>query len=296
MKINVHCYPCLFKQALKLSVLAELNEEQTKEFIDETMKILLTASPECTAPHIATAMQKSMGRKYFPHEKFDPYSELKKMTNTKAMEYFEHLSRKTADSPDPLETAVKIAAAGNIIDFGADGVKNIDIDHEISKIDNIGFGIYDFTQLEEKLHSARSILYIGDNAGEIVFDKVLVNTLKSVNPEAEITFATREEPVINDITLDDAEFTGMTETAHVMSSGSIYPGTVLSEASEEFRNKFHTADLIISKGQGNFETLNDEDSCRLFFLMRVKCSPVSKYIGVDEGKLVLMQNKKQRNQ
>jgi len=294
MEIDVKCYPCLLNQALKLSGLSKLDHSQTKDLMNATMKILINSGPEFTAPHVAAAMQEYLAGKYSPDKKFDPYSELKAATNRIAISYFRHLSSMAESSQSPLETAVKIAAAGNIIDFGAKGINQVDIDHEIAEIDNIGFGIYDFDKFKEKLHSAAEILYIGDNAGEIVFDKVLVNRLKNINKTAHITFATRGKAVLNDITIEDAEFTGMTEIADVISSGSRYPGTFLSETSDEFKKVYRNADLIIAKGQGNFETLSEEYSEKLFFIMRVKCEMVARRAGADEGKLVLMQNVKNR--
>ena len=290
MKLDFECYPCLMKQALKMAKLIDLNEEDTRKGLNGTMEILLRADDDYTAPFVASKFHDYIQEKHYNGETFDPYREIKRETNNIALSHYDFLAEKVRASDSPLERAVRTAAVGNIIDFGAKGINEVDIDREIDDIDSLEFGIFDFNVFFEMLAGARSLLYIGDNAGEIVFDKILISEIRRQYGDIDITFATRGRPILNDITPADAEMTGMGNLATVISSGSRYPGTVLRETSGEFRRIYDSADLIIAKGQGNYETLSEEYSPKLFFLMRVKCDVVSRRIKAPNGSLVLMQN------
>jgi uncharacterized protein with ATP-grasp and redox domains len=190
------------------------------------------------------------------------------------------------NAPSPLETAVKNAAAGNIIDFGAKDLGSIDIEKEIQKIPSLQFSHYDFKAFLGLLKKAKTILYIGDNAGEIVFDRMLIREIKRQYPEVQILFATRASPIINDITLEDAYQVGLEKEAKILSSGCNYPGLILDAASEVFLKIWHDADLVIAKGQGNYEGLSDVNDARLFFILRIKCERIAGAIGADVGDLV----------
>ena len=288
MKLYLECYPCLLTQALKTAKLIGLNKSETKAVVDHVMRLLLDDHTNITAPHITARLYQFIREEiYKGAESFDPYREIKRDTNRKAIKYYKTLTGIVERSSSPLQTAVKVAAAGNIIDFGAKAHGDIDIDHEINNIDNLEFQIFDFPALENKLKTAKEILYIGDNAGEIVFDRILIAEIKKEYPEIDIVFAVREKPIINDVTLEDAEFAGMSDDATVISSGSIYPGTVLLETSYEFQRLFSSADLIIAKGQGNYETLSDVEKNNLYFLLRIKCDIVAEKINAHAGFLVL---------
>jgi uncharacterized protein with ATP-grasp and redox domains len=197
---------------------------------------------------------------------------------------------KIAASPSPLEEAVKLAAAGNIIDFGAKGHGDLDIEQELASIDQRGFGIYDYDEFFGRLSRADNLLYLCDNAGEIVLDSMFIQEIQKAFPFLQITCAVRERPIINDAILRDAEDVGLDRVATVISSGSVYPGTILAETSDAFQELFENADLVISKGQGNFETLLGTDTDRIFFLLRIKCGMMAGLAGTEKGNLVLMQS------
>ncbi|MDC7241392.1 MAG: ARMT1-like domain-containing protein, partial [Spirochaetales bacterium] len=155
-----------------------------------------------------------------------------------------------------------------------------------------GFGIYHFETWEEKLASAKQLLYLCDNTGEIVLDRILVETIRETHPDIEIICAFRESPIINDALVTDGIAVGLDRTAELISSGSVYPGTVLPECTGKFKALFDKADMVISKGQGNFETLLGCPKEDLFFILKIKCPLMADLSGASEGDLVLMKNRK----
>jgi len=146
---------------------------------------------------------------------------------------------------------------------------------------------FEYMEFRKKLKSSNLVLFIGDNAGEIVFDRILVEEIKTLYPAKKLVYAVREKPVINDVTIEDALSVEMNKTADVVSSGSDIPGTLLSHCNKEFINLFHSADMIISKGQGNFETLSREYTSSLFFLLTVKCRVVGEMLNASTGDIIL---------
>ena len=187
-----------------------------------------------------------------------------------------------AVSKDPLETAVRLAIAGNIIDCGANG--NL---AEIAITEGIEHALTDalkgpLAELDMALNQADEILYLADNAGEIFFDRLLIELM----PLEKVTVAVRGSPIINDATITDAEEAGLTDLVTVIDNGSDGPGTILEDCSEDFRARFDQADLIVAKGQGNYETLSDADK-DIFFVLKAKCPVIAKHLGCDVGSLVL---------
>jgi uncharacterized protein with ATP-grasp and redox domains len=180
---------------------------------------------------------------------------------------------------DPLKTAVMLAITGNVIDFGAN--PQFRLEEEIQEVAQKEPTINHYEDLEDRLAHAREILYIGDNAGETVFDRVLIETLGKP-----VTFVVREGPIINDATREDATKSGLDKVATVVSSGCDAPGTVLSRCTGEFLDHFERADLIISKGQGNYETLSGENR-PIFHLLKAKCPVIAKDLGVEVGDWVI---------
>jgi uncharacterized protein with ATP-grasp and redox domains len=196
---------------------------------------------------------------------------------------YPELKRRITSSADWFETAVRLAIAGNVIDFGTSSQVDNDIicqsieDALVQPLEK-----YIFEKLKNAINRAENILYIGDNAGEIVFDRMLIEQL----PNRKITYAVRGAPTINDATLEDAEMVGLTDLVPVIGNGTDIPGTVIENCSEDFRMVFDTADLIIAKGQGNYETLNDSDK-KIFFLFKVKCSVVARKTGCALGNIAI---------
>ncbi|ACF46573.1 protein of unknown function DUF89 [Prosthecochloris aestuarii DSM 271] len=291
--IPVECYPCIFDQLLSLAKITGLGRENGKILFEDSMRYLLETRGEgIVVQHVIRNATDRAIALSLQGEDYDPYAEIKQRSNDIALEFAEEFRATIQNASEPLQEALKIAAAGNIIDFGAKQHGSLDVEKELRTIDERVFGQFDFEAFSSRLNSAVRLLYICDNAGEIVFDKLCIEEIRRQYPEVDITCAVRQRPVINDAVMLDARYAGLDEVARVVSSGSIYPGTLLDETSDDFRQLFAEADLIISKGQGNFETLLDIADERLFFILRIKCEQMAKLSHVLKGDLVLMQGGK----
>lgn len=211
----------------------------------------------------------------------DPYKLEKKKYNDLALGLLPEMSRLVKRSRDPFNTALRLSIAGNIIDFAVND--NFNLHSTLDKVLRARFAIDDSEQLKNALARARTVLYLGDNAGEIVFDKLFIKTVGHPN----IVYAVRGAPVINDATLEDAEYVGMNEVAGVISNGFDAPSTVVGKSSDEFRKLFDEADLIISKGQGNLEGLFHLKDIRIFFLLMVKCNVMAEFLNVEKDSFVV---------
>ncbi len=211
----------------------------------------------------------------------DPYREIKQYFNREILAMFDDLKSRITQSNDPLETAVRLAIAGNIIDLGARNQVNQHIiqdaiDHALSNP-----LLWDKDEFVAAMEQAESILYLADNAGEIVFDWLLIEQL----PLQKITLAVRGYPILNDVTLADVKEIGLDKIVSVIDNGSDVPGTILHDCSKQFVERFNQASLIISKGQGNYETLSDVDK-DIFFMLKAKCPVIAGDIGCKVGDMV----------
>ncbi|MFH2092605.1 MAG: ARMT1-like domain-containing protein [Pseudomonadota bacterium] len=290
--ISTECYPCIFQQFLSIATLAKLNDAQKKIFFETLMQYLLeTHGDGIVVQHIIRKATDTVIDMLNQPGDFDLYKAIKAHSNDIALNYYQVFKEKIKMSGSPLKIAVKLAAAGNIIDFGAKNHANLDIEKELDSIDQSGFGIYHFDEFAKQLSTASTLLYICDNSGEIVLDKVFIEEIKIAFPSLNIICAVRDRPIINDAVLNDALYVGLDQVVSVISSGSIYPGTILEETSHEFKKLFDNADLIISKGQGNFETLLDTNSEKMFFILKIKCDLMARLSNTQQGNLVLMQGK-----
>ncbi len=220
----------------------------------------------------------------------DPYAKVKKESNDLGLKLYPTLKSQVEGSEDRLSIALKVAGAGNIIDFGPK--LTVAPNRSIEQIVNDSFtqALQDsldpvqYHAFKEKLTEVEEILYLGDNTGEIVCDKILIEEL--VRQGKEVTFVTRGEPIINDVTLADARYVGLGKVATVITNGSDAPGTLLSDCSPEFVAAFQSAELIISKGQGNFEGLSNVPG-PIFFLFKVKCPVIAREARAEIGTVVL---------
>jgi len=280
MKTCFDCMPCFVRQALDAARLAtsdeKIHEQVLRGVLDAAGRMNLDQSPPMMGRTIHRIVKKLSGNN-------DPYKQAKDRFNRYAIELYPRCKKIIEQSSTPLETAVRLAIAGNVIDLGVNSEINQSgindaIAHALS-----GQLFGNMKSLHNAVRSVENILYIGDNTGEIVFDRLLIEQL----PTDKITFAVRGYPIINDATMDDARSTGMTELVNVIDNGSDVPGTSLEECSDVFRHYFHNADLVISKGQGNYETLSDVDK-DIFFILKAKCPVIAQHIGCDVGNLVVL--------
>ncbi len=212
----------------------------------------------------------------------DPYFEEKQQSNRIACKLYGEWKPKVLVSANPFNLALRLAIAGNIMDYGANQV--FDVQKTIEKTLHTDFAIDHSALLQQRIKEAKSILYLGDNAGEIVFDKLFIETIRHPN----VIFAVKDAPVLNDVTVEDAKAVGMYEVAEVISNGYDASSTLLKKCSPDFLDVYRSADLIISKGQGNLEGLINEKDTRIFFLFMAKCEVIAERIGVKKGSLVIL--------
>ncbi len=216
----------------------------------------------------------------------DPYKFLKQKYNIIALEYYERAKDLVEKSEDPIFEAIAISAIGNTIDFGTD--HEIDLINDIKNFEPENFKINDILKFKESLEKASQMLILLDNAGEIVFDKLLVETIKEHFPKLNITCSVREGPIINDATIKDAEYIGLTRIVKVIEAPAA-PGIVISLVSEEFKELLFSKDVIIlSKGQANFESLYliDLPNKEVFYLLKAKCILMERIFNVNMGDLI----------
>ncbi len=227
--------------------------------------------------------------KYLPDK--DLYKAEKKKSNDIALSYYDRLKEMISRSDNPFNKALRLSIAGNIMDFAAcpefftDSDKNLQ--DTINKATSVDFAIDDSLMLKEQLTTSKTLLYIGDNAGEIVFDRLFLETIN----HSDVYYVVRDKPVLNDATLEDANYTGINNVAEIITNGYDAPSTIIEKASEEFINIYNRADLIISKGQGNLEGLMHNTREDLYFLLVVKCEIIAGKIGVNKGDFITMRNK-----
>jgi hypothetical protein len=281
MKTYFECFPCYVQQALRAARLFTNDPKIIKNLIDEVGMLFPKISFDMTSPEIGEFIYGKM-REISGVE--DPYENLKNQSTDDALQLIPFCEELIASSSDPLFTAIKLAIAGNVIDFAIH--HTVDIPAEIDAIIHKDLTINDYNLFQEKLEKSKTILYIGDNAGESVFDRLLIEQLAG----KKVILGVRGAPVINDIVEKDAIRAGIDQVAEIVSSGSAVPGTILSKCSSEFQELFHNADMVISKGQGNYEGLSDEKR-EIFFLLRVKCEVIAGHIGIPVGSMVLMRSK-----
>lgn len=276
MKTYLDCIPCFMNQALKASRLATNDEKIHRQMLDFSGKYLATISLEKTPAENGAEIYKHIRE---ATGVYDPYKEIKNRSISEAFDIYPRAKEIINNSENKLLTAVKIAIAGNIIDFGINN--NFNIKDDLERIIHQNFAINDFEIFEKEIQKAKKILYIGDNAGESVFDKLLIEQINKAT-----IYATREVPVINDLVIEDAINSGLNEVAKIISSGSPAPGAILHLCNKEFIEIYNSADVVISKGQGNYEALSDEKRT-IYFMLKAKCPVIAKEIGVNLNDIVL---------
>jgi uncharacterized protein with ATP-grasp and redox domains len=278
MRVHLDCFPCFLRQsiiALRLGTKDEsLRETILKSTLDYIQNTDISKPPAYTTTFIHKKIRQMLG--------IDPFKEIKSEYNQIALRLYLSLKTTIEKSPDPLWISTRLAIAGNVIDFGI--FTSVDIEGAIRKALNNQLAVDDYSSFKNAISIADKILYLTDNAGEIVFDRLLIETLIQLGKE--VKAVVKGSPVINDSTMDDAEESGLTEVCDVIDNGSEAVGTILEWTSSAFQKIFNDAQLVISKGQGNFETLIGAEK-KIFFLFQSKCDVVSKELGLSTGSMLL---------
>jgi uncharacterized protein with ATP-grasp and redox domains len=210
----------------------------------------------------------------------DPYQSIKRRSTQQVLALYPALKEKVHIAPDPLYLAARYAISGNVIDFALPHV--IDLDKELSTALKLPLAIDHYVKLKQRLSKADRLLMFGDNAGETVLDRLLIETIGLPTD-----YVVRNAPIINDATLEDARQAGLDQVARLIPSGSDYPGTLLNECSTEVQQLYAQAPVVISKGQGNFESLMHETR-EIFYLLKVKCDLVAEHLKANVGDSVLL--------
>jgi uncharacterized protein with ATP-grasp and redox domains len=281
LKISLDCFPCFLRQALEASRISGADDHEQQDVLNAIMNALLKVSPDITPPQIGWLIHSTIRE---VTGNCDPYNEIKTFHNSQVMEIEEDLVRLVNESDEPFVDALRLAGTGNLIDMGPER-QWTDIQEIFQSFSSKNSDFFDHPSFERALNDSGTLLYIGDNAGEIVLDKILVNMIVR-EKGIDITYAVRGKPIINDATMEDARFVGMTDIVKVIDTGADFPGVVLKSCSEEFLDYYHNADIILAKGQGNYESLSDESE-NIFFLLRAKCPVIADKIGCHVGDLVL---------
>jgi len=279
MRVHMDCFPCFMKQAL-IALRFGTTDAQVQEMVMKAVLKDIRNADTAKPPAYATTFLHRRIRDLLGK---DPFEGIKSNYNRISLSLYPSLRRIVQESPDPLHTAAKLAIAGNVIDFGV--FASVDIEGTIERALHSPLAVDDHRPFLSALSGAEEILYLLDNAGEIVFDRIFIETIQSLSKS--VIAVVKGSSVINDCTREDAREAGLTRVCEVIDNGSDAVGTILEWTSRDFLRRYRQASLIISKGQGNFETLSDPEKT-IFYLFQSKCDVVSKELGLPLGSMILM--------
>ena len=281
---SLECIPCLLGQALNMVRSTGADNEATRKVLSRALSEVGSIMDGDTAPEICTRIYEELvaatGIK-------DPFVEFKKASTEAALRLLPRMRELVEKAEDPFEKALEISLAGNVIDLAIMTPEDLpEIVNLLEKFEGEGFAIDDSAELWSEIACAETVLFIGDNAGEAVFDRLLLESLD--NPR--VYFAVRGGPALNDVTYEDGVASGISKPVEIVSTGYPAPGVILEKSSESFRKLFQKADLVLAKGQGNYETLLNPPR-PVFHLFKVKCNAVAENVGCEEGSYVVWKNK-----
>lgn len=267
MQTRFECLPCFLKQAKLIAARLGSSHSTEERMVRRTLQVLADADYGVPPPRIAARLYPALCKEA-GHD--DPYLDTKRAYDDLAMGIGDKFLEGMLRSGEPLRALIKLALAGNVIDFGVD--QHFDLDAAIERMMTSEPDIDEIDRFESRLADAKHVLYLADNAGEIAFDRLLIEHGIGAS---RVTLAVRGGPIINDATRDDAERVGLTSLVPVIEPGVAVPGIALDLSSDAFVRAFEQADLVVSKGQGNFETLEGLRDPRVFFVFMVKCRVVA---------------------
>ena len=281
MNLKSDCLSCLLNQALRVAKNLNLDEKTSQKMM-QIASASIANYAEVSPPVAASDLYPKLGAVI---ENNDVYKELKALSTKEAMKLLPKVQKEVKNVSD----AIKSAVAGNVIDFATPN--HFDLTAEFEKVFDTDFAIDDESLFFERLEEAKSFMIIGDNVGEHLFDKLLLETLLTEYPNLKLYYAVRGKPIINDVTLVEAKEIGIDEICNLVDSGVDTPGLAYDHASEKFMKLYNSIDLIIAKGMGNYECLEGVKDTRIFHLFKVKCNVVSTDVGAELGSLIFMKNR-----
>lgn len=282
MRVHLDCIPCFQRQALDAARFITDDEKMHENIIRAVIAELQGMDWKKSPPEIAHVVHQIIRDESGVE---DPYKDVKKYYNDITLKMYPELKKTVNYSATPLLTAVRLAIAGNVIDFGAKS--DFDLNGTISLVLKKDFKIYHFSEFVRTLEKANNILYLADNAGEIVFDRILLETISKKYNVEKTLFAVKGAPIINDATYEDAKYVGLNNLKGLefIKVGVGLPGTGIERTSNEFRDIILKSDIVISKGQGNYEALSELKG--IFFLLMAKCPVIAEDLGVKVGDIIL---------
>ena len=281
MRLLSECYACALRQTLSAARLVASDDSFHHRCLQEAARILTRARMDMTPPEVGEEIYR-MVREFSGED--DPFRGQKMRQNQVVEALLPWLREAVASAPDPLLMAVRLSIAGNAVDPGAQ--ESFDLERSVMEAVGEEAGLEAYPALRERMAGAKSVLFTADNCGEIVFDRVLLETMLDAF-DMEVVLAVRGAPIINDATEVEAREAGMDGLCEIISSGMEMPGTLLPRTTERFREEFSSADLVISKGQGNWETLEESDR-EIFFLFQAKCTAVARVNDCRVGQALLV--------
>ena len=281
MKIQERCLDCIYDQSKRVCHLLHVNAVKA-DAIDALAKAMIkTFDMNQTPPNNAAPLYEAIAEIL---EVEDLYAQFKKESSQKAQAFIPLCQSHLEKAEDIFLVATKTAVAGNVIDLAA--VMLYDLEEELEKIYHTPFAIDDVSFLRQKLETTTTLVYLADNAGEEIFDKLYIQTIKKLYPHIVVYYFVRGRPIINDLTCKDALASKMDEVATIVDSGVPTPGLALELMNEHARSIFQKAECIIAKGMGNYECLGETKGLPIFFLFKVKCNVVANAVGAKLGDIV----------
>lgn len=280
MQTNLDCIPCIVNSFIRLLKTGDLTDIKKEQALRRLLSFIAEMDYKKSPPVLGREMHRMMREELNDH---DPYHEIKNKYNRMMLDMYSEFEEMVNNSNNSFDMAMRLAIAGNVIDFGPQDEFNI-MD-TINRVILSKIAIDDSKSLKNDLSEANSLLYIGDNCGEIVLDKLFLETINIPNK----IFAVRGSPVLNDSTFDDAITVGIDKIATVITTGDNAPGVVLESTSDEFKKIFSSSDIIISKGQGNLEGLIGQQE-NIYYLLVAKCQLVGNILGAEKGDFIVKKN------
>lgn len=282
MNTQTDCIPCIISAISGLITFCTNDNIKREALIKSALKALAEADLANNPVILSRMLIKSTLEEC---EIEDPFLSLKRDRNQRAWKILPLIKEKVLSAEDSLHTAALAAAAGNILDFVASG-SNYLLEQAIEEVFEQGFTLDCYDDFSENLKNAKTIFYVGDNTGEIVMDRPLIEELKKLGKK--ITYCVRGKPAMDDALAEDFYLAKLHELADLVDTGASYLGLVLPEAPTETVELFNKSDMIISKGMGNFETLSDLNDKRIFFILKAKCRRIAEILGVEKGEYCLL--------
>lgn len=289
MRATLDCLECNASQALRAARVATDDPELQRRILNETLKRIPEMDLSRTPAELSLVVYEIASALTGNH---DPYSSLKHAQNQSVLELEPELRAMVESSEDPLGTALHLAAAGNVIDLGIQSDGSIDIRAAIDQAIEDRFAIDHSAEFRKSLAKCRDLLFLLDNAGEIVFDKILIEELQK---STKVTAVVKAGPIINDVLRADAEQVGLTKICDVIDNSGAFVGSPLSLVSPAFLDRLNQADMIVAKGQGNYETLDEFDG-DVFMILKAKCGIIAQNMGVQRGQVALISTRVRRRE